>query len=102
MNRNEIKWFVIDYETEKNYIDQKFLLICFELKTCWAQGLKFSGLNSWGPSAVSIRLRFAHPAKVCTSLFKDEINSKPNYRHKNCHSERRFIQKDELNATEGK
>ena len=46
MNRNEIKWFVIDYETEKNYIDQKFLLICFELKTCWAQGLKFSGLNS--------------------------------------------------------
>ena len=43
MNRNEIKWFVIDYETEKNYIDQKFLLICFELKTCWAQGLKLSG-----------------------------------------------------------
>ena len=39
MNRNEIKWFVIDYETEKNYIDQKFLLICFERKTC--------GLRDW-------------------------------------------------------
>ena len=95
MNRNEIKWFVIDYETEKNYIDQKFLLICFERKTCWAQGLKLWSLRTK-------RRQYPASVKVCTSLFKDEIDNKPNYRHKNCHSERRFIQKDELNATEGK
>ena len=45
MNQNEINWLRIDFETEKYYIDQKFLLICFEKKTCWAQGLKQSGLK---------------------------------------------------------
>ena len=46
MNQNEIKWFTIDYETGKYYIDHKFLLFCFERKTCWAQGLKLCGLKS--------------------------------------------------------
>ena len=63
MNQNEINWFRIDFETEKYYIDQKFLLICFERKTCWVQGLKLSGFKQWGKITVTVRLRseFADP-----------------------------------------
>ena len=42
------------------------------------------------------------PVGVCRSLAKDYIDSKPTYHHENCYFERRFIQKAELNATEGK